>query len=235
MRFLLPVGNNQLKQAKRIAPHEGRSPSYTSFSWVNNQLYGDQLALKVRPAYYDSLDSGSGHIVNSSLSMAEFDIRIGKDSWYMTQFNLFKVESVHSQTTGLAEDSGTTWNLRAAWVQLNSANEKTVFSIQGDYGTSFKTMDKLLISAFIGGGVQDKYKEYSNIFVRAGLTMHYNVNDRLRFRFDATHKENINALIAGQNIYSLNGRYQLSLNQDIRLYYQDDANREFGLSYGYYW
>lgn len=235
LRFTLPAGKQKVDYKSNIAPHKGRSPSLTNIALLENERLGTQLAIKIRPAYYDSLDSGGGHIAHSSLTMGGVELRLSEQRSYFSYLDLFKVESINSQTTGLPDDTSTAWNLRAGFSQMHSALPHPVFGIQGDYGNSFRLAKNMLLAAYLGGGVQDNKKGFGNIFLRGLLTAHFNFGDDIRFKANLEHREYVDSNKNNQNIYSLEGRYQLTTNEELRFFYRDDENVEFGLSYGFYW
>jgi len=235
LRFTLPAGRQKVDYKSNIAPHKGRSPSLTNLALLDNERLGAQLAIKIRPAYYDSLDSGGGHIANSSLTMVGFELRLGEQKSYLSYLDLFKVESINSQTTGLPDDTNTAWNIRAGFSQTHSTLSHAVFGIQGDYGKSFRLNKGLLLAAYLGGGLQDNKNGYGNIFLRGLLSAHFDFGDAIRFKAKLEHREYVDSNKNDQNIYSLEGRYQLTTNEELRVFYRDDENLEFGLSYGFYW
>lgn len=235
LRFTLPAGKQKVDYNSSMAPHKGRSPSLTNMALLDNELLGTQLAIKIRPAYYDSLDSGGGHIPHSSLTMGGFELRLDEQKSYLSYLDLFKVESINSQTTGLPDDTSTAWNLRAGFSQMNSTVSHPVLGIQGDYGNSFRFGNNWLLAAYLGGGIQDNREGYGNVFLRGLITTHLDLGDSIRFKVDLEHREYVDSNKNNQNIYSLVGRYQLTTNEEIRIFYSDDENVEFGLSYGFYW
>ncbi len=235
LRFTLPTGKQKIDYKSYIAPHNGRLPSLTNIALLDKERMGTQLAIRIRPAYYDSLDSGAGHIDHSALTMGGFGLRLGKQKSYLSYLDLFKVESINSQTTGLPGDTSIAWNLRAGFSQIHSTVYHPVFGIQGDYGNSFRLGRNLLLAAYLGGGVQDNIKGYGNVFLRGLLTTHFDFGDIIRFKVNLEYREYVDSNRINQNIYSFVGRYQLTTNEELRVFYRDDANVEFGLSYGFYW
>jgi len=234
-RFTLSKGEPFVQASRDLSPNLGRNPSLTSVSVVDNELLGKQLGLRIRPAYYDSMDSGAGHIDYSTLSMADFELRMSDDEIYLNYFDIINVQSINSRTTGLPQDSNFAWNIRAGFAPNDSGDSSTVFRVSGDMGNSLKLGEKLLISAYIGGGIQDKKKGYSNLFVRALFESHLDLSDELRLKFGYERREFIDGRKSSRDVLSFMSRFETGKNSDIRLSYIDDGNKEFSISVGFYW
>ena len=66
-RYRLPLGKANFEISKPSSPHLGRPASYTQISWINNDSLGTGIKVRLRPTYYDQLDSSIGHIKNAAL------------------------------------------------------------------------------------------------------------------------------------------------------------------------
>jgi len=235
MRFNLPIGK-EVQPALRIdGPHLGRRLSYTSVSIIENSRLGRNLGVRFRPAYYDSLDSGVGHIDSSVLSMGEVSVMASESSLYIDYLNLFSIESINSKVTGLPGDSNFAWNLKAGLERYATSEKSSIFRIQGDIGKSYKLDDKIQLSTYMGLGINDKKGGIGKVFVRGMLKVGFELSDSIRGFGLIERKNYIDSGYDERNVYKLVARYEVSRNTDLRFSYVNDGSEVVGFSLGMYW
>lgn len=235
-RFKLPVGQPKISTKDKTSPAQGRDPSYASISYLNNRALGNLINLKLRPAYYDQLDSSAGHVKHSSLSMFELNIKFSQNDFYLNSLDLFSVKSINNNATGLPGDSGFAWNLKAGIEQTNSTTtNKLVFKLHGDMGESLRLNKNILLIGYLGGGLQNKKNGYGNSYANVSATTLIDISPKLNLLFDYKYQYFINGQTKNRKIIRFEGRYQLSKEWDARIHYLNDGNFESGVSIGYYW
>ena len=234
-RFLLPAGSQALPKPKAVSPQYGRDVSRFAIKNINNKAIGQIRELNIRPAYYDALDGGIGHISLSELSTLNLGVRVADDDVYISYLDVFSVRSLNGRQTGLPDDKGFAWNAKAGFELTRSNSRSPVFRIQGDIGESVNLSDNFVLSAFIGGGVQDKKQGYGAIFSRGIVESHFMLSDKWRFNFRYESRYFIDSRLEHQDIISLIGRYEIDTNIDVRLSYANDGVQELGAELGFYW
>jgi len=238
-RFTLPSTEAAVKFKSDASPHAGRKASYSSLGYVYRESTSG-AAIKLRPAYYDSLDFDSGHLKNSSLAMGELDLESVKDRWYVESVGLIRVESLPRNTTYLPGDRVNSWYLDVNFSRPRSKDRYEScsnclvpdFSGGAGYSKSFVN-DQVLGSVLFGGGVLGS-KVKDALFVSGRFIGHWNLSSSFRLRVEMEHSYYPNDK-ASKSSYRLEARQALSTNTDIRLKVDKSDELVMKLSSGFYW
>ncbi|MFT5351497.1 MAG: hypothetical protein ACI9MF_002320 [Gammaproteobacteria bacterium] len=235
MRFQLPPGKRiSQEKSTQISPHEGRNPSLLSIGVTHKSKVSEQVQIRLRPAYYDTLDADEGHIDNAQLSMGDISFNLKDDDIELHYLDIIRIRSINSLATGLPGDTGFAWNMRAGWQQLDlSCSDCATFRFQGDVGFSKPLNRHLMLASYIGGGVQSVQQDYSHLFVRTSLVAQGELTGKLRYSMSVEARKYIGAGMQYHREFML--RYRLATNYDARISYRHDGSKEFGLSFGFYW
>lgn len=234
-RYQLPPNANTPAFSSQSEPHLGRKPSYINVSAVSHETQGESVNLWLRPAYYDSLDGGSGHIKNAALSMGELTLAVAPDSAYVRNFNLVKIESIRRNYTGLPGDRNNSWYLEAGaeqeWLDCTQCLASKIRSGYG-YATSISN-DRLLIAGFAGAGFLGRSLNTEGLYTSGLATINLNINSdwALRAEAELRHYKTGDDI----HIYRTQARWHFSTQMDTRLYFAQDREQEFGVSLGLYW
>ena len=233
-RFALPPGAEATPKANiNNPPHKGRKPSYVSAGIVDSDN-GQAMRVRIRPAYYDPLDSDDGHIDFAQLSMGDLSLDFDDANVSLNYLDIIRIRSINSKATGLPGDSGFAWNIRTGWQKLNlSCSDCTTFRVQGDMGYSFPIDQDLVVAAYVGGGIQDRKQQQSHAFTRASLEAIGRINDKWRYSAAIEARHFIEAGTEYHQNFQL--RYRINTNMDVRASYQHDGSSSIGLSFGLYW
>ena len=235
-RYQLPSGKTPVKHLLYNSPHKGRKPSMINIGLIHNENmgYGEQII--IRPAYYDELDNDFGHVSNARLSMAEIKIASFNNTSYLRSFSIVDIESVNSRVTGYPGDSGDSWKLQLGITQQDlSCNDCQIFRIQGDVGKTTKISNKGVIGGYIGGGLNDNKNGMGKLFVKATLFSTFEINNKLRSSINIEKSKFIDGKTDDKTTLSLQARYRISSNFDMRLGFEKNKSREVMLSTSIFW
>jgi Domain of unknown function (DUF4105) len=146
---------------QKNAPVRPESPDIERPSaWTQIGWYGggspDSYFLRVRPAYFDELDSGRSHPQNSALIMGDTTIRMSQGETFLESFTLFGVHSVTTEATGLPGDERTLWRVQAGYIPRHtSCSGCSRASVQAAIGTGSALGASDFVGVFLGVGVGD--------------------------------------------------------------------------------
>lgn len=237
-RFLQLVRENDLTFNSHKRPEVGRKPSYVQVAAVNRNLGAENGAnIKIRPAYYDTLDFSESHVDNSYLSMGEIDFRSFDDDWEIASIGIVKVENFNRNLTRLPGDKSRSWYVDTGLVNLENDNCESCLAIMADAGVGhsyslFKNYS--LVSFFLGGGFLGKKASEDNIFARARFNFHTNISSNLRFRVEASELYFVDDRNYSEFEFEL--RSGLTKNSDVRLIAsKSNGYVQRSVAVGYYW
>ena len=234
-RFSLPPGEAILAPSPAQAPHEGRNASQLSIGTVHNTEFGGGLSIHVRPTYYDVLDTDAGHVSDSALAMGEVKLLIKDNKLKIRRIDIFKLKSVNHGITGLPGDRGNAWKLSPGIQQQNlSCFDCLALKFGGDYGYTARPLPAILIGTFLGGGIQDNRKGSGNLFAKTSFFSHIKFTDNLNMRLLVELPKQIDGSGGGEDLFSLETRYKLRTNSDLRFQYQKNGSKQFSISFGHY-
>ena len=241
LRMQLPTNKNEASENKGEykSPSLGRNPSLiqlganTIFSKRNSSLNG---LLRIRPVYYDFLDSESHQVKNSSLSMGDIELRIYDEGVTVNQFDLLAIDSMNSTNSGLPSDTKFGWRFRTGLEQERIyCYPCLVPRIQSDIGIGQQILDShLFASTYLGGALQTDTNIDGIGFTRLSTVIIYRPNDVLGFHLQ--HEERIS--FHKSSFYRINSaeiRYSLSPDYDLRAKWENDEKQQITFKIGYYW
>lgn len=236
LRFRLPPATSSRIQMERGGPEGGRAPGYVSFGSFHNDILGSGVFIRVRPAYYDVLDSSVGHVPNSALSMLEMSLFATDDGLFLRKLDIFYVEAVNGAISGLPKDNGRSWILAAGLQQQNLAcDDCLVFRVRADLGRSRALGKHIVAGVYVGGALQDNRNRQGNAFLRATAFVNLAESDRFRMRAQYEKRYHFDSLLDMEEVFSVEGRFVLSEHWDARLRLEKNMASEAVLSLGYYW
>lgn len=234
-RFKLPPGEMVLASPTVNAPHKGRNASLLSLGVTYNTTFGEGISIRLRPTYYDALDTDAGHVSDSSLAMGEVKLLIKDDKLKIRKIDIFKLESVNHGITGLPGDSGNAWKLKLGLQQQNlSCFDCLALKFEGDYGYTARPFPKILIGTFFGGGIQDNRQSSGNLFLKTSVFSHIRLTEQLNLGFLAELPKQIDGSGGGETLLSLEARFKLDTNTDLRFHYEKNTSADLSVSFGYY-
>lgn len=234
-RYQLPPGEGSQHFSSENQPHLGRKPSYLNLGFTSSDTIGGITTLWLRPAYYDSLDAGYGHIKNASLSMMETTLGVNDSQIFIRDLNAIKIESLRRNFTGLPGDRHSSWYLEAGAQQEQlGGNDRLATKIRSGYGYATSLFqDKVLIAGFAGGGFLGRSTNSDQLYVSGLATLNWNISEHWALRTEAEDRYFNNG--EERAILRTQIRLQTSSQTDARLYFTEDKKQEFGISMGLYW
>jgi hypothetical protein len=235
-RYRLPPGDTKELFSSANQPHLGRRPSYANAGVVHNKNLGESLLLWMRPAYYDSLDAGYGHIKNTSLSMGELMLMVNDSRVRIKSLDLVKIESLSRNLIGLPGDRSHSWYLTAG-AQQRSLACTDCLAAKANTGIGYAATalgDKIVLGAFAGAGYCGALLQSDALYTSASLKLNINLTDKLGLRAEAEHREFV-GVSQDEQLYQIQARTTLGPQTDLRLYFSSHLGDEVGLSMGFYW
>ena len=235
-RFALPPGERAPAEHTGRGPEKDRAPGYVSVGFMHNSRVGDGSSLRIRPAYYDVLDSSVSHVPNSELSMGELIVDVFGGDARLRQASLFRVEAVNGAISGLPGDAGRSWRLGlGVYEQFPGCEDCLVTRFEGDIGRSMPFVGNATIGAYIGGAVQDNRNAYGNLFARASGYVNAHLGRKLSLSARYEYRYHFDSALEAEDVLSFAARFELSRDWDLRLEWHDNRAESASLSVGYYW
>ncbi len=236
VRYRLAPGSPEVKRLQPLAPHLARPIGWVQTAGFRNSVTGDGLSIRIRPAYYDALDAGSGNVRNAKLSMADLQFNVDRNRVKINQLDLIGVESANPGLTGITGDERAAWKLRIGAEQARLAcKDCLVARFQGDYGYGRRSADNLFGAIYIGGALQSDRADQGIGFARTSADLILRPSDRFGMKLAYERRFPV---ASNQKIYGVTraeARWSISPRIDVRLHYARDQARELGLGIGIYW
>ncbi|ATI03455.1 MULTISPECIES: DUF4105 domain-containing protein [Cycloclasticus] len=234
-RFQLPLSKDSGNELSLNPPHTGRKSSYAQVGVTYNESLGNGYSIRIRPAYYDVLDAASGHVQDSALTMGEIELFTQSGGLHISHFDFLKIESVNTASTNLPGDKGKAWKVKLGIQQQDlSCFDCLTTRLEGDYGYAVNLNSHVLVSAYLGGGIQGNRKGSGHAFIRASAFSHVKFTDGLNMRLGVELPKQIDGSGGQKKKYVLELRQRLGINSDIRFKYEEDESRQFAVNLGYY-
>lgn len=237
LMFTLPEGNAFDSMFLMDPPHEGRRPSRlytrTSQGSGNND---SNLYVGIRPAYYDVLDTDSGHPKHSQLVMGEVELKLVNDSARLNRLSLFKVENVNRLATGLPGDIPDYWGVSLEIENDTLGCERCLLPrFSASKGRVFSPSVDFTLVAYLGGVIQGTGINHENLFIETGGIFAWDYSEKITFSARAKMLGSLDERHHHRARWELSGRYEISEEIDVRASYLNDDLNEYSLSLGWYW
>ncbi len=234
-RFSLPVSDYTPEIIRPEAPHNGRKPGLIRIGAGIIQNKKEIARLTIRPAYYDDLDAGPGHIKNGELSMGEVDLYITSNKASLNRLTFVQIQSSAYRSTNLPGDSANLWRLSASYEKLpGHCQTCSTPVVQGDIGTALSSRDQWVLNTYVGGGVTDNVDQNGFSFARAAALsiLHFN---SISIRTELQIRHHLNSRWKEEILSSVEARYAPSLNSEVRLQIDHDHQTTATIGVGLYW
>jgi hypothetical protein len=241
-RYQLPPGDVTPRQAPPEPPDVGRAPSYVQAGVSHTGARGQGIELRIRPAYYDALDSGSAQARNSMLSMFDTTLAVEHDRWRIRRLDLLLIDSLNPAVTGLPGDQGKGWRL-AVGIDEERAGcvDCRVTRAQGDIGIGRALRGTQLTAAVhVGGAAQAGARTDGWGFARAGASLVYRPDPVFGLRFAHEVRRPFRHRTAAYGTSQAEARLAVGTDYDLRLRWEVEPNasgmrQRVTLSVGRYW
>lgn len=234
-RFALPAAAPGKHEPPSSFPHQGRKPSMLQIGAIHHQQKGTGLNLTLRPAYYDPLDAGPAHIDHSALGMGEIELESFNGRLALRRVELVKITSVGQAVTGLPEDQGKVWHLRAGVErQTLDCNDCLSGFMEASAGRAIKISSKVLLGGFAGGRLMDNRNDSGNAQLSVGGFAHWHISGKTRVAAETELPLPIDSARSHEIKLRLTARWELTTNVDLRLDYRKHGAEELGVKLGVY-
>jgi hypothetical protein len=234
-RFRIQAGISKISFKPGNPPHLGRRPSYVQIGAIDKNGNGE-TSIKIRPAYYDPLDYGSGHTRNSSLIMGELDLETRDSVWIVKSFGIVKIENIQRNVTNLPGDNMHSWYLNSGFINdPDDCKSCMEFEFNGGIGLSNSfASDNFVLSGFLGGGIEGENLRQEIFYATGRVVLNASFSPAFRLRIEIKNDHFIEEN-KDRTAYTLEGRVKLTTNSDIRVLLEDINELETKLAVGYYW
>jgi len=226
-RYQLPTSIPQYDFSSDQNPHLGHSPSYAALGIKHDTRHGTGITLRLRPAYYDVLDAGYGHMPGSALSMLELNLAAYEHEQRIESLDFISIDNRPQRRTWLPHDTAPAWQLKAGVTQ-DDADATLELNLLGGYGYSRRiagiTTTALAQLGIQGDGLSEVYTGYQLSLQGAWRTdWRWSVDYRQQHWLDGPRQETPLALQL---------RYSIARDADLRLRWDKQQTQ---VSLGYYW
>jgi hypothetical protein len=236
VRYKLPPGVVPLEVTIPQGPHTGRAPSWFQLAALDGSAIGKFQTLRIRPAYYDQLDSDSGHISNSKLTMADLTLGIKDSEVWLKHLDFISIESSSPNLTGLPGDSIAAWKMRLGMDELDQVRHNTaILKLSGDIGLTRQATSWGFLGAYIGATLQSDSKYQGLGHSHFSLQAVVKPKNRFSGKFSYEQRFPFNRQLPAYEESTLELRFAFSKNSDLRLSYLRNQASEVGLGFGFYW
>jgi len=236
-RFAMPPGEDPRPQPLPQAPDGGRAPSYVNAGLARTAAEAQTLELRIRPAYYDALDSDSAQPKNSALSMLDTYLSFGRGHWRLRRLDLLLIDSMNPALTGLPGDQGMGWRIAVGVDEERvGCNGCRVSRAQGDIGIGHAFQStQLTLSLHAGGAVQGGARIDGWSYARLGASLVYRPSTRFGLRLAHERRQPLQTGRPRAGLSQAEARLALGREYDLRLSWDGDAQHRLLLSLGRYW
>ena len=234
-RYQLPPGDSQIQFSSTNRPHLGRKPSYMSLGVGSNDITGEHMEVHLRPAYYDALDAGFGHIKNGALSMAEFKLGARAGEWYIKDMSVVRIENISRNYTALAGDRKASWYLDVGAEQAKlDCTECLSTKARAGYGYAISLwQEKFMLAAFAGGGFLSQNFNSDGLYMSATASAQLHLSPAVALQISAEQQHFKDG--PDIDVYKAAARFSITRQTDVRIYFAQKDIEEIGLSLGFYW
>jgi hypothetical protein len=217
-------------------PHLGQRATTTRISAVYNNEHGMGALFQLRPVYFDFLSSDIGRSQNSELSMFDFKFEIFDSKLSLRSITLINLENLNTSLTGMAQDGGFAWKLRAAYENqdLSCQNCQVLRGTLG-IGKAFSFSTEIIGFAMMDAHVQSKFKNSGNFVMSPRLGALINVSDWWKSSISYKYNGYIDGTIRDFSSFRWKNRFGTGRDWDIRISYEDDNEKEVQLTWSQYW
>lgn len=235
-RYTLPAGGPDAPTSAPVSPDQGRPPGWAQAGAAHNSALGDSLTLRLRPAYYDSLDAGPGQVRNGTLSMGDTQMQFFSKRVRVDHVEGIAVRSLSPAVSGLPGDGGAAWDVRFGAEQARLwCPQCLVVRGQGDLGTGTDWSPSLYTGILVGGAIQNARAQQGAGFARVSVIVIAHPADR----FDAQLETQIRGPVAPFTkpylVATSTMRWTLGKTSDLRIDLNHDRVNQIQIAAGWYW
>lgn len=235
-RMKLPIQNTAWIDIPVEPPHEGQPPSLMQASAIHNNHFGNELELRVRPVYYDMLETDQGRIPYSALSVADTRIAVIENRIRFKSLHLLTIENMNISKTGLPGDGGYSWRLSTGLEQQDlSCFQCTIAFGEGGIGKAVKMNPALLIFGMAEGRAQTRYRHNGKLAITGRIGAMIDIGPAWRSGISLGNRVYLDGSKSHEKVMTWENRIGNDHGWDIRLGYQRHIAKQVLLSASIYW
>lgn len=235
-RYQLPPGSADAKMRQPFSPHLARPPGWLQAGMGHNSVTGDSLSVRIRPAYYDVLDTDSGHVRNAALIMGDIQFNIRKDRIHINKLELIGVDSVNPGLTGLTGDKGAAWKLHIGAEQMRlTCNDCLVARAQGDIGYGKQWSGNLFTAVYAGGVIQGRRADQGFGYARTSADLILRQSDVFGMKLAYEQRFPVGSKLGSYGVADIEARWSMDSRSDFRISYERDDAHLLSVGIGMYW
>lgn len=237
LRYQLPVAKEEAILPK-ASPDQGRNTSLVQLGAMKSSEFGYASSIRIRPAYYDQLDSEASHVKNAALTMGDTQFVIKNGEVKLQKLDFVAIESANPGLTGLKGDKSVAWKVKLGAEQYRTGCLSCLVPrLQGDYGYGINFFEHFYVAGYLGTGLQNDRFKHDDVFARTSLDAIYRPSENFGLKFNFEERYNFNH--ASTRFIRSEMRYALMTNLDMRAQYErqfgDESAYLFTLGLGSYW
>jgi len=241
-RFALPPeSTDTLAQTQashdRATPDSGHPPGWVQIGLGSQEGLGAVQTIRIRPAYYDDLDSDAAQPPWSSLSMGDLTLERQNDTAQVKRLDFVAISSNRPSVTGLQGDGGNGWTARFGLEKQSlTCADCLVWRFQGAYRRAIALpAPDAMLAVGLGGGVQSNRNEEGIAFSSAILKIarRFQGGSHINFSQDTTLPSG--RAQATRHISGLEWRTPINRTVDLRLLWEHDGLTRTTIGFGAYW
>ncbi len=239
-RFDLPPAATAPKGAvadARDAPDVGRSPGWVQIGLGSQEGAGPVQTLRIRPAYYDDLDSDAAQAPWSGLSMGDLTLERQSDTVQVKKLDFVAINSNRPSMTRMPGDGGTGWTARFGLEKQSLAcTDCLVFRLQGDYRKVMSLpIPNSILALGLGGGVQSNRNNEGMALTSVLLKLSKRFQNGSHVNLSQETKVALDRSESTRHISTLEWRTPISRALDWRLLWERDGVARTTFGFGAYW
>lgn len=235
-RFAVEPGESKVVERPSVSPHTARPPGWIQAAAGHHGVFGNTLSLRVRPAYYDALDSDAGHVRNAALTMAELQVDVRPHRTLIRKFEIFGVDSANPGLTRLPGDDGAAWKVHVGFEQARlSCDDCVVGRIQGDIGNGRMWADGLFGAVYLGGALQSNRANHGAGFLRASADLVMRPRNDFGMKLSFERCMPFDSPAKPYSVIRAETRFEVANKIDFRINFERDDTRWVSIGIGRYW
>jgi len=235
-RLMLPIHNINHQVDSNNTPHIGHSPSYMSVSMTKINKLNELAKLRIRPAYYDDLDTSYGHIKGAALSMMDLSVYGKETGLALDYLDLLSLRNMNSYSTGLPGDNPLAWNFKVSLEgQSYDCSSCINYVVRGGKGiTKWIVQDNIYLSSLVQMGFEADDISDEGLFVGAEFGINIRMTDDIKAVGNILYTNFVNTDVEAIES-DLWLRYEISTEMDMRFNFNNKNHDEISISVGRYW
>jgi Domain of unknown function (DUF4105) len=219
-----------------ISPHRSRGLGWVQVSAARDSDSREAIGLRIRPAYYDALDSESGQVGNSLLAMGNLQLSVRRGRLKLRRLDLLGIESANPGRTPLPGDGGAAYKLHFGIEPLGAEHDAGhALRLQGDYGRGKVIAPGLFVAGYVGGALQTCRNDRCPGFVRATLDLVYRPREDLGLRVSVERRAPVGGSPSPTTEAAVEARWRVTADTDVRVSFDRARGHRAALGVGRYW